>query len=61
LSQLPERGVGGKGTVPDLETEQSGVVELGLSPKFVFGDPRKELVSKGQQTRNSEMPARKPG
>ena len=33
-----------KGTVPDLRTEQSEVVESGLSPRFE--DLRKELVSR---------------
>jgi site-specific recombinase XerD len=35
-----------KGTVPDLRTERSEVVESGLSPKFDFEDLRKELVSR---------------
>lgn len=35
-----------KGTVPDLRTEQSVVVESGLSPKFDFKDLRKDLVSR---------------
>jgi hypothetical protein len=43
LSQLPERSVGGKETVPDfvvstqsndLQTEQSGVIESGLYSVF---------------------------
>ena len=35
-----------KGTVPDLRTKRSEVVESGLSPKFDFEDLRRELVSR---------------
>jgi len=35
-----------KGTVPDLRTGQSAVVESGLPPKYDFEEMRRELVSR---------------